>query len=142
MRQGGAALGTAGGYLAFANQASAPCRLSGWPRLIGIPASGRSTTAAQARSTMFGPYQMFSHIPVVTLRGGERADAVFVGSGIAPGPGPCPPPRPYRYLRVTPPGGTESVRLSAWLPGLDAYLPACAGIRVSFVVPASDLYRG
>jgi hypothetical protein len=29
--------------------------------------------------------------------------------------------------------------LSAWLPGLGAYLPACARISVTMVVPASAL---
>ena len=88
---------------------------------------------------MFGPYRVRG-IPVVVLRPGKRADAVFAGSDI-PGPGAssC---TPYRHFRVRAPGGSHSVLLSAWLRYLDAFMPSCAGISVTTVVPASALYRG
>jgi hypothetical protein len=90
---------------------------------------------------MFGPRPNIAGIPVVALRHGEQADAVFTGSDVAgPGTTTCPPS--YRHLRVTPPGSSRSVLLSAWLPYLDAYLPACGPIEVSMVVPASALYHG
>jgi hypothetical protein len=137
----GAAAGTVGGYVAFTNRAGTPCRLIGWPTLVAVTAAGAQTTALHRRSTMFGPSPKLTGMPAVLLRHGERADAVFT-AGDNPGPGKtiCPPS--YRHLRVTPPGSTTSVQLSAWLPYLDAYLPACTDIEVSMVVPASDLYRG
>jgi hypothetical protein len=63
---------------------------------------------------------------------------VFAGSDI-PGAGHTRCPPPYSRLRVTPPGSSRSVVLSAWLPSLDAYLPACARLSVTMVVPASAL---
>jgi len=64
----------------------------------------------------------------VAFAGSDTATAGHTG---------CPPP--YRRLRVTPPGSSRSVVLSAWLPTLDAYLPACSRIVVTMVVPASAL---
>ncbi len=127
----GGAGGTAGGYIGFTNQAHVPCRLTGWPTLVAVSATGASTTAVRTRSTMFGPRPNMKGVPVVTFRHGERADAVFAvgGNGIG---NTCPPP--YRHLRVTPPGNSRSVLLSAWLPGLDAFLPACTQIEVTMIV--------
>ena len=139
VRHGAAAAGTAGGYVGFTNRSDRVCRLSGWPTLVAL-AAGRSRVAVHARSTMFGPRPEIVGVPVVMLRHGQRADAVFTTSDI-PGPGQtrCPA---YRHLRVTPPGNTRSVVVSAWLAGLAAYLPACTAIEVSFVVRASTLYHG
>jgi hypothetical protein len=85
------------------------------------------------------PYRV-RRIPVVTLRPGKRADAVFAGSDVSGvGESSC---TQYRHLRVTAPGGTRSVLLSAWLSYLDASMPSCAGISVTMVVPTSALYHG
>jgi hypothetical protein len=136
----GAAGGTAGAYIAFTNRASAPCRLTGWPTLVAI-AMGKTTTAVRRRSTMFGPRPTIKGMPVVTLGHGRRADAVLtVGDNPGPGQTACPPP--YRRLRVTPPGNSRSVLLSAWLSGFGHFLPSCTAIEISFVVPSSDLYHG
>jgi hypothetical protein len=137
----GAAGGTAGGYIAFTNRASAPCRLTGWPTLVAVTATGKTTTAVHRRSTMFGPRPTIKRMPVVILRNGRRADAVFT-VGDRPGPGQRTCPRPYRHLRVTPPGNSRSVLLSAWLPAYAHFLPSCTDIEVSFVVSASALYHG
>jgi hypothetical protein len=139
--RGGAALGNVGGYIGFTNESKTPCRMSGWPTLAGVTATGASTTARHVRATMFGPDPRMKGVPVVILRRGERADAVFAGSdNSGPGETRCPPS--YRRLRVSPPGGSRSVLLSAWLPGLAAYMPSCAGIQVTMVVPSAVLYRG
>lgn len=130
------AAGNVGGYIGFTNRGSTACRLAGWPKLVGLTAAGSATTARHVRSTMFGPY--VAGVPVVRLRPGIVAVAVFAGSDI-PGPGETKCPSPYRRLRVFPPGNSRGVVLSAWLPRLDAYLPACSRIRVTMVVPASDL---
>jgi hypothetical protein len=137
----GAAAGTVGGYVGFTNRAGASCRLTGWPTLLAVTASGASTTARHVRSTMFGPRPSVKGIPVVTLQHGQRADIVFTG-GDNPGPGKTTCAPGYRYLRVTPPGNSHAVLLSAWLPWLNAYLPNCGRIEVSMVVAASSLYHG
>ena len=81
-------------------------------------------------------------LPNVILRPGERADAVFAGTD-----------NPYdrhgtrcrslfRRLRITPPGNSRSVFLSAWIGWLGGYLPACQRLRLSMVVRRSDIYHG
>jgi hypothetical protein len=89
---------------------------------------------------MFGPYRV-RDVPAVTVRPGKRADAVFAGSDVyGPGTTLCPPP--YRKLLVTAPRGSRHVVVSAWLRTLGAFMPSCAGIEVTMVVPPSALYRG
>jgi hypothetical protein len=137
----GAAAGTVGGYIAFTNRADTPCRLTGWPTLVARAASGKTTVAVHRRTTMFGPRPTIKGVPVVTLASGRRADAVFTaGDNPRPGHRSCPPP--YRSLRVMPPGNSRGVLLSAWLPNFAQFLPSCTNIEISFVVPASELYRG
>lgn len=136
-----AGLGESGGYIGFTNRASTRCRLTGWPTLVVLTRAGASTATQHVRSTQFGPNPLMKGVPVVTLRHGERAEAVFV-AGDNPGPGKTTCPPSYRYLRVTPPGNSHSVLLSAWLPYLDGYLPACTRVWVSMVVPRSDLHHG
>jgi hypothetical protein len=137
----GAALGTVGGYIAFKNTSRATCSLTGWPTLVAVTPSGKSTTALRRWSTMFGPTLRAKRAPTVILRDGERADAVFTAADFGPGPtGACP--SPYRYLRITAPNTTRSVRLSAWITGLAAYLPRCTDIELSVVVPSAVLYHG
>jgi len=132
------AAGNVGGYIAFTNRAGAPCRLTGWPTLVAVTRTGTSTTAVHVRTTMFGPSPKIRGVPVVTLRRGETAAIAFAGSDISgPGQTTCPPP--YRRLRVTPPGSSRSVVLSAWLPSLDAYMPSCSRIKVTMVVRAAAL---
>ena len=136
----GAALGTVGGYIGFRNTSWAPCSLTGWPTLVAIAPNGQTAKVLHSWSTMFGPNLRVKRAPTVILHHGERADAVFT-AGDVPGPsGSCP--SPYRVLRVTPPNTTRSVQVSAWITGLDAYLPRCTGIYLSMVVPSADLYHG
>ncbi len=114
------AAGTVGGYVGFTNRARAACRLSGWPTLVAISAEGSSTTAVHRRSTMFGP-RPIRGVPVLTLRHGERADAVFTASDHPrPGKTTCPPP--YRHLRVTPPGARGAF---CCLPGFPRWTLFC-----------------
>jgi hypothetical protein len=89
---------------------------------------------------MFGPSN--SAVPVVTIKPGALAEAVFTGHDVPTGARSCPPS--YRHLRVTPPGDLQSVVISAWLPApsLGEYLPACSPIWITPVVPPSELYQG
>jgi Protein of unknown function (DUF4232) len=132
--RGLAAGGTAGGYLGFTSRARRPCILHGWPAVVGITAAGRTSTAIRRTATVFGPSPAV--VPVVTLKPGATAIAVFtVADG---GPPSCPPP--YRLLRVTPPGNSRPVVISAWLrPWVRGYLPACTRIWISPVVPPHDV---
>jgi len=139
VRHSGAALGTVGGYLAFTNVSTAPCRLKGWPTFVAYPAVGRATVAVRVRSTMFGPD--VRNVPVVRLRSGQRAEAVFTGSDVNARSATrmCPS---FRFFKIGLPGRDATVRVSAWITGLAAYMPNCAGIRLSMIVPARVLYRG
>jgi hypothetical protein len=70
---------------------------------------------------------------LVILRVGQHAGAIFSGADGPVGKArSCPS---FVALRVTPPGNAQSVRLSAWIPYLDADLPDCASIRISPVLP-------
>jgi Protein of unknown function (DUF4232) len=139
LRHLGAALGTVGGYLSFRNVSGTPCRISGWPTLVAYTAAGKATVAVRRHSTMFGPD--VRGVPVVTLRRGERAEAVFTGSDVNARSATrlCPS---FRFFRVGLPGQSATVRVSAWITGLGAYMPNCSGIWVSMIVPARSLYRG
>jgi hypothetical protein len=129
----------AGGYLSFTNGGNRRCTLSGWPSIQGIRTAGMSSPGRRVRTTQFGPN--VSGIPRVVVAPGGHADAVFAG-GTVPGPGRSTCGRPYRHLVVAAPGRVRTVVLSAWLPYLDAYLPACVGIDVSMVVAPGSLYHG
>jgi hypothetical protein len=134
------AAGNVGGVISLKNRSGATCRLTGWPTLVAVTRAGRSTTARHVRTTMFGPPSSLRGVPVVTLPPGKIAKVVFAG-GDNPGPGRTSCPPAYHRLRISPPGSSRSAVLSAWLPSLNAFLPACARISVTMVVPSSALRR-
>jgi hypothetical protein len=121
----GAVAGQAGGYLEFGNDASTPCRITGWPAVTGLTAAGQATPLRRAQSTMFGAWRLVTPLPVLTLRPGQAAYAVVAADDLPAGSSPSCPPS-YVRLRVSPPGSSASVVISAWLPGARSYLPACA----------------
>jgi hypothetical protein len=124
----GGAAGTVGGWLRFLNTSSLPCRLSGWPTVVGVTASGATTLARRSNALLGRPSGAALS---VRLNPGDAAVAEFVGSDHpTAGAMTCPPS--YRTLRVTPPGTGTSATL-----GSD--LPACAGIEVSMVVPVASV---
>ncbi|MGO8888595.1 MAG: DUF4232 domain-containing protein [Streptosporangiaceae bacterium] len=120
----GALAGQAGGYLKFTNDSRTVCRMSGWPVVIALTATGRSTRLQHVQSTMFGAWHYTAPPPVITLRPGDSAYAVVAADDNAAG-GSTHCPAPYVRLRVSPPGDSENVTISAWLPGAVSYLPAC-----------------
>ena len=120
----GALAGQAGGYLKFTNGSRTVCRMSGWPVVIALTATGRATRLQHVQSTMFGAWHYTAPPPVVTLRPGDSAYAVVAANDNAAG-GNTHCPAPYVRLRVSPPGDSENVTISAWLPGAVSYLPAC-----------------
>ncbi len=133
----GAAGPAVGGYLGFRNIAARPCRLSGWPSLVAVTATGSAVPARRVITTAFGPE--IQTAPQVTLAPGALVEAVFITgeSGGSCGSGTLPT---YRALRVTPPGNARSTTVSAWLGAVGTYLPACVAISVSPVVPSASLY--
>lgn len=124
MSNSGALAGQAGGYLRFTNDGRTPCRMTGWPVVTGLTAAGTATALRHAQSTMFGAWQYTAPPPIVILQSGNSAYAV-VAADEHPAGGNARCPAPYVRLRVSPPGGSGSVIVSAWLPGAGSYLPAC-----------------
>jgi hypothetical protein len=120
----GALAGQAGGYLKLTNDSHTVCRMSGWPAVIGLTATGSATRLRHLQSTMFGAWHYTPPLPVLTLRPGDSGYAV-VAADDQPAGGNTRCPAPYVRLRVSPPGGSGNVTISAWLPGASSYLPAC-----------------
>lgn len=120
----GALAGQAGGYLRFTNDSRTPCRMSDWPAVTGLTAAGKATRLRNLQSTMFGAWHYTAPPPVVTLRPGDSAYAVVAADDHPAGANThCP--APYVLLRVSPPGDSASVTVSARLPGAGSYLPSC-----------------
>jgi hypothetical protein len=120
----GALAGQAGGYLKFTNDSGAPCRMSGWPTVIGLTAAGQATRLGHLQVSMFGAWHYTAPPPVVTLQPGTSAYAI-VAADDKPAGSSSRCPAPYTRLKVSPPGDSESVTISSWLPGAVSYLPAC-----------------
>jgi Protein of unknown function (DUF4232) len=126
----GALGGQAGGYLKFTNDSRTPCRMSDWPTVIGLTATGKATRLRNLQLTMFGAWHYTAPPPVVTLQPGDSAYAVVAADDHAVGASTrCP--APYVRLRVSPPGDSGNVTISAWLPGARIYLPSCASAKGS-----------
>ena len=120
----GALAGQAGGYLKFTNDSGTPCRMSGWPAVTALKATGQATRLRHMQSSMFGAWQYTPPPPVLTLRPGDSAYAI-VAADDRPAGNNSRCPAPYVRLRVSPPGDSGNVVISAWLPGATTYLPAC-----------------
>ena len=120
----GALAGQAGGYLKFTNDSGTPCRMSGWPTVIGVTAAGQATRLRHMQSSMFGAWHYAAPPPVITLHPGDSAYAI-VAAADKPTRVNAHCPASYARLRVSPPGDSGNVTISAWLPGAVSYLPAC-----------------
>jgi len=120
----GALAGQAGGYLKFTNDSNSVCRMTGWPVVMALTATGSATRLRHVQSTMFGAWHYTAPPPVLTLRPGDSAYAV-VAADDQPANVNTRCPAPYVRLRVSPPGDSANVTISAWLPGAASYLPAC-----------------
>ena len=105
-------------------KAASPCHLTGWPAVTGLSAAGTATPLRHAQSTMFGAWHYVAPPPVVTLQPGNSAYAV-VAADDQPARANTRCPAPYVRLQVSPPGDSQSVTISAWLPGAGSFLPAC-----------------
>ena len=126
----GALAGQAGGYLKFTNNSGTPCRMTGWPAVIGLTASGQATRLRHLQLSMFGAWHYSAPPPVVALQPGDSAYAI-VAADDKPAGNSNRCPAPYARLRVSPPGDSGNVTISAWLPGAGSYLPSCASANGS-----------
>lgn len=126
----GALAGQAGGYLKFTNKSGTPCRMTGWPAVIGLTASGQATHLRHLQLSMFGAWHYSAPPPVVALQPGDSAYAI-VAADDKPAGNSNRCPTPYARLRVSPPGDSGNVTISAWLPGAGSYLPSCASANGS-----------
>ena len=120
----GALAGQAGGYLKFTNDTATACRISGWPSVTGLTATGQATPLRRMSSSMFGAWHYTAPPAVITLKSGDSAYAV-VAADDKPAGSSTRCPAPYVRLRVSAPGDPGTVTISAWLPGAVSYLPAC-----------------
>jgi uncharacterized protein DUF4232 len=126
----GALAGQAGGYLKFTNKSGTPCRMTGWPAVTGLTASGQATRLRHLQLSMFGAWHYSAPPPVVALQPGDSAYAI-VAADDKPAGSSNRCPAPYARLRVSPPGDSGNVTISAWLPGAGSYLPSCASANGS-----------
>jgi hypothetical protein len=134
----GALAGQAGGYLRFTNDGGTPCRMSGWPAVTALKATGQATRLRHLQSSMFGAWQYTAPPPAVTLQPGDSAYAIVAADDRPAGDNTrCP--APYVRLRVSPPGDSGHVTISAWLPGAASYLPACPSASGSPTVGTSTV---
>jgi Protein of unknown function (DUF4232) len=139
MGHNGAGLGTTSAYIEFINRSRNVCQLHGWPTLVART-DGHASRAISLPGSSF-PDVTAVGVPAVTLAPDQRADAIFSASdGPTRNNKPCGPS--YRTLRVIPPENTHGVTISAWIPNLDRYLPACSAIHLSPVLPRGSLYKG
>jgi hypothetical protein len=136
-----AGLGTAGANIRFIKHSGGSCKLHGWPTLIAEPAApGSAHTHAQDRPGMDFADVGKVGVPTVILKPNQLADAIFEAADGSPSGTPCGPA--YRTLRVTPPGYTKSVTLSAWIPYLGRFLPSCSRIILSPVLASAAVHKG
>ena len=122
--------GQAGGYLKFTNNSGTPCRMTGWPVVTGLTAKGQATRLRHLQSSMFGAWHYSAPPPVVALQPGDSAYAI-VAADDKPAGSSSHCPAPYAPLRISAPGDSGNVTISAWLPGAGSYLPSCASANGS-----------
>jgi hypothetical protein len=121
-----AGLGQSGGTLALTNRSASACELRGWPKLVPVTAAGHAGVARDVPGGSVGTE--LRGTPTVVIQPRQTAYAVFAGRDGSRSGRPCPPP--FHVLKITPPQNSHSVAISAWIPYLHAYLPACGRIRI------------
>jgi len=116
-------MGHIGVVLIFTNISAFPCVEVGYPGVAALTAEG--IQAVQALRTPGGYLQGNTSRKEVTLASGQSASAIVEGTDVPTGTATsCPS---YPKLLVTPPNATESVVISAVMPG-------CSPIEVYPVV--------
>ena len=103
--QGG--LGHGGWPIVFKNRGGI-CTLRGYPGVDGLSASG--AVVVHAKRTLYGYLGGTHTIKTVTLAEGKTASAFLEGFNA---PTPHQPCHPFKYLKITPPNQTKSVKIAA-----------------------------
>ncbi len=128
----GAAMGQVSAILDFKNVSDLPCSLEGWPNVVGELTSGARLVAVHDNNPPIGVGQSALSQVLVPANGGV-AEAQLQGSDLPPGGvGECPT---FEYLLVAAPGTRTTWQIPAYLPGMGANMPDCAGIGVTWVAP-------
>lgn len=135
---GGVAAGTWAALLEFTDTGAAACTMTGWAAVAGITAAGTTAPATNRTGSMDGLDA--SGVPHVTLQPNGKAGIDISGADNAPGGGPCP--AAYSKLRVSAPGDSASVTVSASPAEFSGGLPCCGAITASPVHPLSDFSFG
>jgi hypothetical protein len=133
---GGAALGSIAAVIRFVD-VRRPCRLSGWPGLVGVTSDGRRSTNPwrDDSSASVGGGRRIASPPEVRLERGKVADVVVDGTDIPPnGREFCPR---FRVFVIRLPGIAHPYVLPARSPNYQPYFPDCARLARTPVVPQS-----
>jgi hypothetical protein len=128
---GGAGLGHEDQVILFTNTGSSTCSLYGYPGVAGLDAEGNQVVQAQRTLNGYlgGVQSGATSLPTVSLGPGQVASATVEGTDVPVGSATsCVS---YPALLVTPPNLTDSVRVTATLPG-------CSPIEVHPVVAGSS----
>jgi hypothetical protein len=108
--------------------------MTGWPGVAGITSSGTASPATNRADAMDGLNA--TGTPRVTLQPGGKAGIDISGTDNAAGGGNCP--APYRQLRVSAPGDSTAVTVTATTSALSTGLPSCSRLAASPIHPLSD----
>lgn len=133
----GAAGGSAGQAIGFTNVGSAICSLYGYPGVAALNSEGQQVAQASRELSGMRGGKQGGHPVVVNLAPGQTASAEVEGTDnpLADNQTSC---TYYPDLLVTPPGTTQSVRITIQFPGSEiAGFPGCTPIRVNPVVPGN-----
>ena len=135
---GGSGLGHQDQVILFTNQSRSTCSLTGFPGVAGLDAEGNQVVQAQRTPGGYlgGLPPGVTVPPTVPLMPGQTASAVIEGTDVPVGSATtCPH---YPALLVTPPGLSDSVRVSVSDQGTNPPgFPGCSPIEVHPVVPGS-----
>ncbi len=131
-----ASLGVLHGYLSFTNTSHSGCTVTGWPTVIGVPATGMATAGIRER---FGTpvARAVQGTPTVDLKPGATAIAAIDATDVPISGNECPPP--YKYLKVAPPGEERVTVISARVNAVMGSFPSCSGLHYDVMQPSADL---
>jgi hypothetical protein len=135
---GGAGAGSVDQVFGFTNISASACTVSGYPRIAALNAEGREVAVAEQQLSGAGGVQSGTTIlPVVTLNPRQISSAMLSGTDIPAGEATACPSG-YPAFLVTPPGGTQPVRVAAVDGWSSGSFPGCSTvIRVYPIVPGT-----
>ena len=120
--------------LRFRNKGRTSCALYGYPTVVAVRPGAVST--AKDRVNIYNGGWIGTQLPPVLLLQGQSASAVVGGASVTlEGESTGCYHQPYKTVRVSFPGNSTTVTLSAALPAEGSYLPSCAGVWVTPFAP-------